>query len=138
MLNQQVLEGNWNQLKGKIRQKWGQLTDSDVTNFHGNVDELIGTIQKKTGEGREAVEGFLNDLTENAGSFAGQAAETARQYARQASETFRDTAHRAADQYEEGIEGVREYVRGRPGRALAICFGAGVLVGLLFAIKARR
>ena len=38
MINQQVLQGNWNELKGKIRSKWGQLTNDDLQNFDGNVD----------------------------------------------------------------------------------------------------
>jgi uncharacterized protein YjbJ (UPF0337 family) len=138
MVNQQVLEGSWNQLKGKVRQKWGQLTDNDLCSFHGNVDELVGTIQKKTGEGREAIENYLNQLSENAGGYVGQATEAARQYAHQMSDTFRDTAKRATDQYEEGMEGVKEYVHNRPGQALAICFGAGLLVGLIVAARFRR
>ncbi len=52
MVNQQVLQGNWNQFKGKVREKWGQLTDSDLGAFHGNVDELVGTIQKMNGYGQ--------------------------------------------------------------------------------------
>jgi uncharacterized protein YjbJ (UPF0337 family) len=138
MINGEVLQGNWNQLKGKLRQKWGQLSDSDIASFKGNVDELIGTIQKKTGEARESVEGYLKELSENAGGFVGQATETARQYAHRASETFRDTAHRAAEDYEEGVAGVCSFVRDRPGQALAIGFGAGLLVGLIVALSCRR
>jgi uncharacterized protein YjbJ (UPF0337 family) len=131
MINREILEGNWNQLKGKLRHKWGQLTESDLAHFHGNIDELVGVIQQKTGEGREAVEGFLKELTESAGSFAGQAAETARHYAGQASEAIRDTANKAADQWGEGVEGVKCMLHDRPGQTLAICFGLGLLVGLL-------
>ncbi|MCE5267487.1 MAG: CsbD family protein [Planctomycetaceae bacterium] len=127
MLNQQVLEGNWNQLKGKIRQRWGQLSDSDVAHFRGNVDELIGTIQQKTGEGRNAIESYLQELTGSAGTVMGQAAETARQY-----------AHQATEQYYEGMEGVRSFVRDRPGQALAIGFGTGMLVGLIVALSCRK
>ena len=62
MINQQVLQGNWNEIKGKLRSKWGQLTNDDVKSFDGNIDQLLGLIQKRTGEGRESVERFLNDL----------------------------------------------------------------------------
>ena len=37
MVNQQTLSGNWNDIKGKIRKKWGQLTNDDVQVFNGNV-----------------------------------------------------------------------------------------------------
>ena len=51
VINREILEGNWNQFKGQILKKWSQLTDSDLAEFHGNVDELVGVIQRKTGEG---------------------------------------------------------------------------------------
>jgi len=50
MINEQVLQGNWNEIKGKIRSKWGQLTNDDLQSFDGNVDRLVGLIQRKTGE----------------------------------------------------------------------------------------
>jgi len=74
MLNEQVLIGSWNELKGKVRQKWGQLTDNDLSQFQGNVEELIGLIQRKTGEGREAIESFLQKVTENSSSALGKVA----------------------------------------------------------------
>jgi len=86
MVNQQVLQGNWNEIKGKIRSKWGQLTNDDVQNFDGNVDRLMGLIQRKTGEGRESVERFLNEVTASGSSAVGQAAENVREYAQQAGE----------------------------------------------------
>jgi uncharacterized protein YjbJ (UPF0337 family) len=55
VLNQQVLQGNWNEIRGKLREKWGELTNDDVQSFNGNVDQLIGSIQRKTGESRESI-----------------------------------------------------------------------------------
>jgi uncharacterized protein YjbJ (UPF0337 family) len=74
MINEQILVGQWNELKGKIRQKWGQLTENDLSQFQGNLDELIGKIQLKTGEGRAAIESFLQELAESASSTVGKAA----------------------------------------------------------------
>src|SRR5262245_7846004 len=56
MVNQQTLQGNWNEIKGKLRSKWGQLTNDDLQTAHGNVDQLIGLIQRKTGEARSSIE----------------------------------------------------------------------------------
>ena len=81
MINQQVLQGNWNEIKGKLRNKWGQLSNDDVKSFDGNVDQLLGLIQKKTGEGRESVESFLNEVTTKGGAAVTQAAETVSEYA---------------------------------------------------------
>ncbi|MGJ8549625.1 CsbD family protein [Winogradskyella wichelsiae] len=56
-------KGNWNIAKGKIKQKWGELTDDDLDYAEGKEDELIGRIQKRTGETKENVNKFLNDIS---------------------------------------------------------------------------
>jgi uncharacterized protein YjbJ (UPF0337 family) len=50
------IKGDWNITKGKLKEKWAKLTDSDLLYAEGRQDELIGRIQKRTGETREAVE----------------------------------------------------------------------------------
>jgi uncharacterized protein YjbJ (UPF0337 family) len=55
-MNNLQLKGNWNVAKGKLKQKWAQLTDDDLTYVEGKEDELFGRIQKRTGQTREAVE----------------------------------------------------------------------------------
>src|SRR3954470_5812808 len=62
-INAQELQGQWNRLRGQVKERWGQLTDDDLQIQGGNVDQLVGRIQQKTGEGREAIEKFLGDLT---------------------------------------------------------------------------
>ena len=62
MVNQQTLTGKWNEVRGKLKEKWGQLTDDDLRSFNGNVDQLVGRIQQRTGEARETVEEFLDQL----------------------------------------------------------------------------
>ncbi len=56
------LKGNWNIAKGKIKQEWGDLTDDDLDYEEGKEDELVGRIQKKTGESKERVNEFFNGL----------------------------------------------------------------------------
>ena len=60
-MNTLELKGNWNIIKGKLKQKWGDLTDDDLDYVEGQKDELVGRIQKRTGQTREAVEKELND-----------------------------------------------------------------------------
>ena len=50
------IKGDWNITKGKLKQKWAKLTDDDLQFAEGKQDELLGQIQKRTGETREAVE----------------------------------------------------------------------------------
>lgn len=133
-MNQQTLEGNWNEIKGKIRTHWGQLSDDDLSQFHGEVDKLVGTIQRKTGEGREAIEKYLNELSGSAASTFGQAAENVRQYSNRASETVQNTARQAADQVRAGYAEAEHYVRERPRESLAVCFGVGLVAGVLISM----
>ncbi|MGJ0509167.1 MAG: CsbD family protein [Methylocystis sp.] len=47
------IEGNWKQFKGKIREKWGQLTDDDINQMEGNREQFEGKIQEKYGIDKE-------------------------------------------------------------------------------------
>lgn len=49
------IKGNWNVLKGKLKQKYADLTDDDLKYAEGKEEELVGRIQKKTGKTREEV-----------------------------------------------------------------------------------
>lgn len=60
-MNKFTFKGDWNIAKGKLKQRWGSLTDDDLRYTEGLGDELIGRIQKRTGETREAVEKALRD-----------------------------------------------------------------------------
>ena len=55
------IKGDWNITKGKLKQKWAKLTDDDLQYVEGKSDELLGRIQKRTGESREAVEKAIKD-----------------------------------------------------------------------------
>ena len=56
------IKGDWNTTKGKLKEKWAKLTDNDLQYAEGKQDELIGRIQKRTGETREAVEKTVKEL----------------------------------------------------------------------------
>ncbi|HET9259967.1 MAG TPA: CsbD family protein [Acidimicrobiia bacterium] len=53
-------EGRWDQLKGKAKQTWGDLTDDDLDVAEGNYEEMIGRIKERTGETQEQIEERLN------------------------------------------------------------------------------
>jgi uncharacterized protein YjbJ (UPF0337 family) len=55
-MNKLQMKGNWNLAKGKLKQRWARLTDDDLRYDEGMEDELVGRIQKRTGEAREAIE----------------------------------------------------------------------------------
>ena len=60
-MNSTTLKGDWNMAKGKLKQKWANLTDDDLTFVEGKADELIGRVQKRTGETNEAVRKAIDD-----------------------------------------------------------------------------
>ena len=49
------LKGNWNEIKGKLKQKYGQLTDDDLVFADGKDDELLGRLQKRLGKTKEEI-----------------------------------------------------------------------------------
>jgi uncharacterized protein YjbJ (UPF0337 family) len=60
-MNTMEAKGDWNIVKGKLKQKWAKLTDNDLQYTEGQDEELFGRVQKATGETREAVEKALKD-----------------------------------------------------------------------------
>ena len=61
------IKGDWNITKGKLKQKWAKLTDDDLQYAEGKQEELVGRIQKRTGETREAVEKVLKESCSTCG-----------------------------------------------------------------------
>ncbi len=62
-MNKDTLEGNWKQLKGKVRENWGKLTDDDVEEIAGRKDNFIGKIQEKYGLKKDEAEKEWDKLT---------------------------------------------------------------------------
>jgi uncharacterized protein YjbJ (UPF0337 family) len=52
-MNQDTISGNWKQLKGKIQEQWGRLTDDDLDVIEGKRDQLVGKIQERYGMARD-------------------------------------------------------------------------------------
>jgi uncharacterized protein YjbJ (UPF0337 family) len=61
-INSDILKGQWKQFRGQIKQRWGRLTDDELTQAEGGVDQLVGLIQQRYGEGREQIEHELRNL----------------------------------------------------------------------------
>jgi uncharacterized protein YjbJ (UPF0337 family) len=63
VMNILEIKGDWNITKGKLKQKWAKLTDDDLQFAAGKQEELLGRIQKRTGETREAVEKAVKEAS---------------------------------------------------------------------------
>ena len=136
-INAQELQGQWNQLKGKVKEKWGQLTEDDLNVSGGNFDQVIGKIQQKTGEGREAIEKFFGTLTQQGGSTISQVAEKARDYAASGGERFKEGYDQASDFARNQYGMAEDLVRQKPAQSMATAFGLGLVVGMVVGVALR-
>ncbi len=55
-MNDDIVQGNWKQMKGHVRQWWGKLTDDDVDQIAGQRDQLVGKLQERYGYSKEQAE----------------------------------------------------------------------------------
>lgn len=56
------LKGTWNEIKGKLKQKYGQLTDDDLTFVEGKEDEMLGRVQKRLGRSKEEIRTMVETM----------------------------------------------------------------------------
>jgi uncharacterized protein YjbJ (UPF0337 family) len=61
-MNKLQFKGGWNEVKGKLKQKYGQLTDNDLTFAEGKDDELLGRLQQRLGKSKEELRKEIESL----------------------------------------------------------------------------
>ena len=61
-MNTTGIKGNWNEIKGKIKQKYAELTDDDLLYEEGKEDELYGRIQQKIGKSKDEITKWISEL----------------------------------------------------------------------------
>jgi uncharacterized protein YjbJ (UPF0337 family) len=61
-MNWDTIKGQWKQFSGKVKQKWGQLTDDDLTAIDGRQEQLVGKLQERYGYTKERAQKELNDF----------------------------------------------------------------------------
>lgn len=64
-MNRDILEGQWKQIKGKVKQQWGRLTDDELDQLTGSYEELAGLIQERYGYSREEASNELDMFLDN-------------------------------------------------------------------------
>jgi len=60
-MNKDQFKGSWQQFKGELKKKWGQLTDDDLLEAEGNYDKFLGVIQKRYGDKKEEVSKWADE-----------------------------------------------------------------------------
>jgi len=61
-MNWEHVKGDWNELKGKVKTKWGKLTDDDLTTISGKWDELVGRLRHRYGYEKDRAEREVDDF----------------------------------------------------------------------------
>ena len=61
-MNKDIFKGQWEEVKGKLRQAWGKLTDDDLQEIKGNQEEIYGKLQKHYGYTKEEAKDEVNDF----------------------------------------------------------------------------
>ena len=104
------LKGNWDEIKGKLKQQYAQLTDEDLTYAEGKGDELLGKLQEKLGKGKAEVTKIINDLTGKGGSLADKAKDAVSEGVDKAKSAVNDGADKAKDVADKGADAAKNAV----------------------------
>lgn len=136
-INQQVVQGRWNEIKGSLRERWGQLSDDDLQVASGNVDQLIGVIQQKTGQSRERIEAYLAELTDEGNSRWGRAMDSVSHAAESAGSQMSHAAASAQRTARDAYYSAEETLGQRALESTLIGFATGMMIGLAIGLSVR-
>ncbi len=64
-MKKEILSGKWDQVKGKVKEKWGKLTDNDLTQINGKKDQLVGKLKEKYGWEKDRAEKEISSLEDS-------------------------------------------------------------------------
>jgi ElaB/YqjD/DUF883 family membrane-anchored ribosome-binding protein len=120
-----------------LQKRWHQLSDDVFQQNPGNVKDLVNVIQRKTGENHEAVEKYLEEVTDQAHSFFNSVNESAKEYTQKAADTWENTNRKACDRLRNCYAQTEDLIHNRPLQSLGVSFGFGVGVGVLFYLLMR-
>ena len=134
LVTREELEGQWNQVKGRLQHRWGQLSDDELQQVRGSADELVGMIEQKTGESRRAIEDYLEEILTDGSSAVHAASEAVREYAHNAAEAAQVGYEQAAASMRAGYEQAEGMIRRKPGESIAVAFGAGLIAGVILGL----
>jgi uncharacterized protein YjbJ (UPF0337 family) len=64
-MNWDIVKGDWKKFRGKIKERWGELTDEDLDRIEGKRDQLLGALQRRYGVARDEAEKHLSNFETN-------------------------------------------------------------------------
>lgn len=140
MTTKQELKGDWKSIARSVKEKYGQITDNELSQVEGNAEKLTGLIQRKTGEAREQVEAFVQSLSAGGASVAERVSELAHDYAESTSRAVNEGYQQVAQRARQGYEQTADVVAHRPMESVFAALTIGLLSGIAIGLSmgARR
>ncbi len=130
MATEQKLKGDWNQVAGKVKEKYGEFTDDELTRVKGSAQHLIGMIQERTGQAREQVEAFVHTLYENAGCQLNNAYEATSECVQSTGQAIQQGYEQVVDSAQAGYNYSTKVIAKRPTESVLVALGVGLITGL--------
>ena len=62
-MNEDIMKGNWHEMRGAVKERWGKLTDDDLTEVSGHTEKLLGVLQTRYGYAKDKAEVEFNEFT---------------------------------------------------------------------------
>jgi uncharacterized protein YjbJ (UPF0337 family) len=140
-MNWSQFEGKWNDVKGQVKERWGRLSDDDLTRVEGKKDRLVGLIQQKYGVAKEKAEDELNDWATKATTLFDKAKEGMQQGYQSIREGYENATESVSEAYDQGRRylkennikdmagDVRDLIGKHPLPAVLIGVGIGYMLG---------
>jgi uncharacterized protein YjbJ (UPF0337 family) len=143
MIKREEILGHWNEVKGRLQEHWGELTEDELQRAKGSTEQLVGMVQQKTGATRREIENFLEDIF--GGDIGERLSEQTQHYSQAAQQAAHETADFVKENYRRAAQcsgdyanRVTEAVRTRPMESMAIMFGLGIAAGALMFFSRRQ
>jgi uncharacterized protein YjbJ (UPF0337 family) len=129
------VEGNWKQMRGRVKERWGKLTDDDLTVIAGRRDQLEGMIQERYGYAKERARREIEDWYHSMESNLSEQIESLRSGIQTLSSTVeriaKEQTPRARSRATDIFNDAEDAVKRNPVPALAIALSLGFLIGVL-------
>lgn len=107
---EKIIEGNWEQLKGKIKNQWGNLTDKDIDKMNGSYEALAGKIKESYGSSKEEIEKQMKEVISAFNS-----------------SDMKKMAENSLDKIKDKFEDSMKYVKENPVKSILISLACGIL-----------
>ena len=135
MISQEKITKNWHSVVGKVKEKFGQISNDDLSSVQGNIDQLVGLIERKAGQSRDQAEEFLSSVYSSAEGTLHNLSEKGHQAYNQATEMLDDGMKQVSQKAGQGYEYAKDTVARRPAESLAVIAGLGVLAGIAIGVS---